>query len=206
MALTSIHEVGDPVTPSEAGQRVWLQGRFDASQQVRVVDRSLDGQPGSWVLTSFVLSAGGKKVRVPVVRGWLPAEVENVPPSPRGQVRVAGYLEPSEPDALRDPTRDVPEGEVEIVSSSELVGLWEPPLLQGFVLASKAIPGQPLEAVPPPAREATTSVDWQNLAYAIQWWLFAAFACFWFWRMFQLEQREHSSGGAPDTAADLPLP
>ena len=38
-----------------------------------------------------------------------------------------------------------------------------------------------LERVPPP--EVTGGLKWRNAAYALQWWVFAAFAAFMWFRM-----------------------
>ena len=66
-----------------------------------------------------------------------------------------------------------------------------------------------VEEVTPPAR-VSVNTDWQNLAYAIQWWLFAAFAIFWFGRMVWLEaedrrmqQTESSSEASESSDSDL---
>ena len=58
----------------------------------------------------------------------------------------------------------------------------------------------------------SVNTDWQNTAYAIQWWLFGLFAIFWFGRMarVELEDRRAASpgrdhplqGGRMDAAGD----
>jgi cytochrome oxidase assembly protein ShyY1 len=131
------------------------------------------------------------------VRGWLP-QGEQPPAPPTGEQRITGWLEPTEPDALRDPTREpLPDGDVQIISSPELLSLWRPPLFQGFVLQDQPPARAPLAQVSPPTR-VVESTDWQNGAYAIQWWLFGVFAIFWFFRMVRVEledQRANQQGG-----------
>ena len=174
-------------TQADAGRRVAVSGSFDGSRQLLVVDRLGGGQSGAWVLTAFAL-AETQGVTVPVVRGWLP-EGEPPPAPPEGEVRLEGWLEPSEPTTLRESGRDpLPQGQVEIVSSPELLSLWTPaPLLQGFVIVDEPAPDVPLRPVAPPALNTDSEVDWQNLAYAIQWWLFGAVR--------DLLVRSHDAGG-----------
>lgn len=196
--LDDFHQVGEPVDPADTGRRVTVRGSYDGDRQLLVVDRLDAGEPGAWVLTAFVL-AKTPGVTVPVVRGWLP-EGESPPTPPAGEMRLEGWLEPSEPTTLRKPGRDpLPSGQVEIVSSPELLSLWTPPpLLQGFVIVDEPAPDAPMRPVAPPALTTDSEIDWQNLAYAIQWWLFGLFAIFWFVRMARVE--------AEDRRADPEVP
>lgn len=198
-ALVQVHQVGEPVHPDQAGRRVSLHGTFDADRQVLVVDRSEGGSLGSWVVTALVVEgAPDESAAIPVVRGWLP-EGEAAPRPPPGRQRIEGSLEPTEPDLLRDPERTLIDGEVELVSSAELLSLWRPPLFQGFVIQDTPPPEAPLVPVsPPPDTEVTT--DWQNFAYAIQWWLFGAFAIFWFVRMVRVDLEDASVGKMAESA------
>ena len=195
--LVDVHSVGQPVSSDEAGRRVWLRGRFDPSRQVQVVGRLNQGQVGSWVVTAMSLQgASANSAVIPVVRGWLPPG-ESVPKPPEGVQRIEGWLEPTEPDTLRDPERDaLPKDQVEIVSSAELLSLWRPPLYQGFVIQDRPPTEAPLVAVAAPER-VSVNTDWQNTAYAIQWWLFGLFAIFWFVRMarVELEDRRAAAPG-----------
>ncbi|MFL6288249.1 MAG: SURF1 family protein [Actinomycetes bacterium] len=187
-SLVEVHSVGQPVSPDQAGRRVWVRGTFDPTRQVEVVGRVNDGQVGSWVATAMTVngSSDTESAVIPVVRGWLPSG-EPVPTPPEGVQRIEGWLEPTEPDTLRDPERDpLPNGQVEIMSSPELLSLWRPPLYQGFVIQDRPSAEAPLVAVTAPER-VSMNTDWQNTAYAIQWWLFGLFAIFWFVRMVRVE-------------------
>jgi cytochrome oxidase assembly protein ShyY1 len=209
--LTDVHSVGDPVDPSDAGRRVRVTGTFDPDRQVQVIDRTNNGELGTWVVTALVVQApGGDKsgatdqAAIPVVRGWLPGG-ETVPVAPTGVQQVEGWLEPTEPDTLRDPERQpLPADQLEIVSSPELLSLWRPPLYQGFVIQDQPQPPPPLQSVSPPQR-VTHITDWQNTAYAIQWWLFGMFAVFWFGRMIRVEAEDRRSDAraGPDHSDDL---
>ena len=112
-------------------------------------------------------------------------------PSPS---RVAG---PGE-----SPTRDpVPDGQIGSVDLSVLVNTWPGDLYNAFLFLESEDPGtgEQLTKVPTPLGE--TGVRWRNAAYAVQWWVFAAFAL-WLWvRMVREEARRGQAGEAPEEVA-----
>jgi cytochrome oxidase assembly protein ShyY1 len=194
--LDDVHAPGRPVAPEDAGRRVSLTGEFDNDREVVVIERQSDGELGSWVVTAFETASGAV---VPVVRGWLP-DGESVPEAPAGEIEMVGTLEPTEPDALRDPTRGpLDSGQVEVVSSAELLSLWQPPLYQGFFIMQRPAPASPLVGIPSPARAVKVVTNWQNAAYGVQWWLFGLFAIFWFVRMVRVEAEDRrGQPGVPE--------
>ncbi len=206
-ALADVHAVGEAVPTDDAGRLVRVAGTFDPDRQALVVDRDNDGEPGSWVVTALRVPTDGEDPAeegavIPVVRGWLP-EGQPVPEPPGGRQQLTGVLEPTESDALRTRNRDpLPPGQLEIVSSAELLSLWQPPLYQGFVIQQQPTPTPPLEVVAPPSRISVVT-DWQNAAYAIQWWLFGLFAIFWFGRMVRLESEDRAV--AAGVASEAPV-
>lgn len=201
-ALTDVHRPGVPVEQQQIGRRVSVRGAFDSQRELLVVDRQDAGRPGVWVLTAFAV-AGPAGADVPVVRGWLPLG-EEPPPAPEGPQLIVGWLEPTESDALRERGREpLPAGQVEVVSSAELLSLWEPELYQGFVIQQKPAPVAPLVAVEPPSVTISPPMDWQNAAYGVQWWLFGLFAIFWFGRMLVIERDDLEAG--PDVSAPTAL-
>ena len=138
---------------------------------------------------------------IPIVRGWVSSPNLSSPP-PTGAVTVKGLLQASESDALREGFADELGGdEIALVSSPELLSRWEGRLWQGFVLLQSQEPDDPASVIEPvrepPPLERT--ISWQSLAYSVQWWLFAAFAVFFFWRMLSLEH-ETSVRSASDPA------
>ena len=83
-------------------------------------------------------------------------------------VDLRGRLQPAEvmarPAAMLDPTDEVP-----YLSTNELVMRWGIALLDGYVV----VDGLDLQLVTPPS-----GISLRNLAYAWQWWTFAAFIVF----------------------------
>jgi len=71
---------------------------------------------------------------------------------------------------------------------SLLVNRWPGSLYNAFVFATAEQPdvtsvaAPAVQRVPPPAL-VSGGLSWRNAAYALQWWVFALFAAFMWWRM-----------------------
>lgn len=164
-----------------SGRRVRAQGRYAVQQQVLVAPRRLDGQTGTWVLTPLRLSSGAT---LPVVRGFLP-EGAAVPAPPAGTVTVVGSLAPDEGPAGDGVSR--PSDQLGSVDLSVLVNRWPGRLYNAFVFASSEDPAAPVAAATGlkrvPSPEVPHGLAWRNAAYAFQWWIFAVFAAYMWFRM-----------------------
>ena len=162
--------------------KVTATGRWNGKEQLLVPDREQAGRTGLWVLTPLVRGDGSA---VPVVRGWVASAGDAAAAAPSGDVEttVTGLLQPGEPPGVRDPGAGsgLPAGQIDRVAVAQLASLWQEPLITGFVVQETQTPaaaGGPA-VVPPPT--ASGSLDWRNLSYAIQWWIFAAIGLlFWF--------------------------
>lgn len=177
-----------------ADRRVTTSGRWDPDRQVLVGRRALDGVDGVWVLTPLRLADGSA---VAVLRGWAASAADPAASPaglPAGTVAVQGVLRPGEPAAGRRPGEGsgLPAGQLDRVAITELVQRWPYPLLNGYVVLTSAQPaGQAPapRAVPVrPARE-DAGLDWRNVSYALQWWLFAGFGLFMWWRIVRDDHR-----------------
>lgn len=180
-------------TGAAADRAVVAEGGYDAARQVLVADRRLAGETGWWVLTPLVLDDGSA---VGVVRGWV-AAADNpaaaVGAVPAGRVALTGYLRPAEPPADRAPgqTSGLPAGQIDRVDLTQLIDRWPWPLLTGYVVLTGhlALDGAAVPAVAPSLRavpaipEGRGGLDLRNLSYALQWFLFAAFGLFMWWRL-----------------------
>jgi hypothetical protein len=71
---------------------------------------------------------------------------------------------------------------------SSLVNRWPGGLYNAFVFATAEQPdltsvaSPAVRRVPPPAL-VDAGLSWRNAAYAVQWWVFALFAAYMWWRM-----------------------
>lgn len=196
-------EVLTPHTPfpSEASsRRITVAGAY-ASGQVLVVDRRLVGARGAWVVAPLAVDGGGT---IGILRGFVP-DGASAPPPPTGRVEIAGALAPGESP---NPVAGLPAGHLGSVDLSVLVQRWPGELYNAFVFATtEAGPGVPaalgLDRVPPPP-PTPEGLTWRNLAYALQWWVFAAFAIFMWVKMVRDEAASEAAQRAgASTAAEV---
>jgi cytochrome oxidase assembly protein ShyY1 len=181
--LDDIASAGEELPPEVVGRTVTASGVYDPNLQLFVVDRApvVGDDPGAdggyWVLTPLRTPSGDL---LPVVRGWVDDRTK-APAPPKRTVEVTGQLQRSENSALAPTTIDAPlqADEVLIVSTAELIGIYPTrDVFDGFLLADPPSPG-----LQPAAAETAPSSGWRllNAGYALQWWFFAGFAVFvWF--------------------------
>ena len=196
VALTSVLRPHERFRGELSSRPVTASGRYDAQGQLLVPDRRLDGRAGSWVVTPFVVDGSGGTIAV--LRGFVEDGAQAGAP-PEGTLTIAGGLAPGE-----SPSRAaVGPGEVGSVDLSVLVNTWPGDLYNGFVFLEREQPatGQQLTKVPTPLGD--TGIRWRNAAYAVQWWIFAGFALWLWWRMVREEaRREQAASGVPVLSGD----
>ncbi len=170
------------------GRRITATGRYDGSAQVLVAPRLLRGERGYWVVTPLVVKSTG--ARIAVVRGFVTDPAQAAAPDLAAEVTVSGTLTAGEsPAADRSPAdAAVPAGQLAALDLSLLVNRWPGGLYNAFVFASAEQPdvtslaSPAMERVPPPT-VVDGGLSWRNAAYALQWWVFALFAAYMWWRM-----------------------
>jgi cytochrome oxidase assembly protein ShyY1 len=176
-----------PVTTETVGERARVTGEFDAGRELLVPDRALDGERGFYVLTPLRPVGGGPAV--PVVRGWLPgaADPARVPEAPRGEVTVTGALQAAESPSEVGAQAGLPPGQVGVIGAASLINVLPYEVVDGWITVREATP--PLVAVPPSAPSGTglDADAFQNLGYTAEWFVFAAFAVFMWFRLFRRE-------------------
>lgn len=171
------------VTAELVGTKVEVVGHV-AGPELRVPGRVHDGRHGALVLTPVRVADGGL---VTVVRGWVPDVTTPVEPLPDGEVRVVGWLRSGE-DADGAPSEA---GEVSRIAPAQLTNVWDAPVHTGYVVLAEVTPAQ--DPVLTPLGRPTGEGDGlnlQNLAYALQWWLFGAFAVLLWARIVRDEARD----------------
>ena len=163
--LASVAQAGAAVTDGY-GRRVTASGRYLPGVQVLVPDEE---RPGTFRVVSALRLADGDVV--PVVRGVVTAPTS--PPPPAGDERETGLLLPSE----EAPAGDLPAGQLSSVRIPTLAQVWPGPLVSGYVTLDAAdAAAQGLRPAVATLPEASGRL--RNGAYAIQWWVFAAFALY----------------------------
>lgn len=192
----ALDSVLDPHTdfPNHLSTRpVTATGEF-GEDQVVVANRRLGGRAGFWLVAPLTLDSTG--ATLPVLRGWLPTPTD-LPPVPSGTVTVTGGLAPPESPVSGEAP---PEGQLGSIDTSVLVGRWSGDLYNAFVFQQTEEPSPEagslgeLERVPTPLGDS--GVKWRNAAYAMQWWVFALFALYMWWRIVRddSEKAEVGSG------------
>lgn len=179
------------------GRAVTATGEFDASRQVLVAKRQ-GGADGVWVVTPLRTATGAL---VPVVRGFAPSTAGQpagpaaVAAPPSGPVTVSGTLEP--PDAPAGPGADTPAGTLGAADTADLVNRWGGPIYNVLLFGTAGSAGSAgLALVPAPAADGGGSLGLRNAAYALQWWLFAAFAVLLWWRMVRQDAADRLAAAA----------
>ncbi|MFJ1671068.1 SURF1 family protein [Streptomyces bottropensis] len=175
-----------PVDKETSGALATVTGRY--GKQLLVPNRELDGRNGFYVLTLLRTDDG---TALPVVRGWLPgaATAGRVPAAPSGEVTVAGSLQASEtPGSNGVPVQGgLPAGQTSAISAAALVNLVPDDLYDAWVTLDKADSG--MKAVPATAPQ-DTGLDlkaFQNLGYTGEWFVFAGFVVFMWFRLVRRE-------------------
>ena len=165
--VTEVAVAGAPVRDGY-GRTVTATGRYRSDQQLLV---PLAGATGAYrVLSALELPDGSV---LPVVRGVVRGDLVAVrpPPVPSGSLAQAGVLLPSE-DAGSDL---LPAGQLSSVRVPALAQLWPQRMVEGYLVLSPAYAeAQRLEPAPLVLPEGEGRL--RNGAYAVQWWIFAAFA------------------------------
>ncbi len=187
-----------PVDKVTSGRQASARGRYDTGHQLLVPDRTLERQgdrsrqQGFYVLTMLRTDSGKA---LPVVRGWLPgdantkADAAKVPAPPKGEVTVTGALQASENQGTDGVQADggLPRGQLGMISAASLVNIVPYEVYDAWITLADA--QAPLRAVPPAAAEGS-GLDlkaFQNLGYTGEWFVFAGFVVFMWFRLFRRE-------------------
>ncbi|MGN5632863.1 SURF1 family cytochrome oxidase biogenesis protein [Streptomyces sp. AC154] len=174
--VASLTSPGHVVPRSDYWRAVKATGTYDEKHEVVVRRRtSTDGSIGFHVLVPFDLKGGGT---VMINRGWIATADDqrafpDVPAAPKGEVTVTGRLKADETtgsSGIKD-LSDLPDRQVMLINSAQQVKLLSRPVLGGYLEQTGPVPsGDRPELIEAP----DDSSIGPHMAYAVQWWLFAA--------------------------------
>ncbi|MEU9204263.1 SURF1 family protein [Streptomyces sp. NPDC048332] len=201
-----------PVDTVTSGRPATASGTY--ADQFLVPGRKLGDRSGFYVLDMLRTDSGKA---LPVVRGWLPGKAGQtpVPAAPTGRVTVTGDLQASENTGTEgvDAKGGLPDGQVGMISAASLVNLVRYDVYDAWVTlqdtgagtgaagtgasgtsdaALTDTPGKSgaeLRPVPAAAPEGS-GLDlkaFQNLGYTGEWFVFAAFVVFMWFRLLRRE-------------------
>lgn len=178
-----------PVTTESSGRPAVATGSY--ADQFLVPGRELDDRTGFYVL-NLLRTDGGKAL--PVVRGWLPGTPDSteVPAAPAGEVTVTGDLQASENTGSTgvDLRGGLPEGQLGMISAASLVNLVPYDVYDAWVTLTEPEPGDTTLKPVPAAAAQGSGLDlkaFQNLGYTGEWFVFAGFVLFMWFRLVRRE-------------------
>ena len=191
LPLTSVMGPDDPFPGNRVGQPVILAGTWVPSGTVFVSGREQDGVEGYWVVTPLATPGSGDPA-IPVVRGWVESPAD-APGSPTGPAQLVGWLQPPEGTGQVDADRS--DDVLPQLRIADLIQRVDQDLYGAYaVLADSAGPASggvetsnpgsaglrpaALEQLPDAGRFTAL----RNLLYALEWWVFGAFAAFIWWQ------------------------
>ena len=171
--LTDVIGSYDPFPGQDVGRPVEMSGTWiDGGFWVR--DRTLGDRDGYWAVAPLQVDDAA----VLVVRGWA-EEPDPALLAATGEAEVTGWLQAPEGSMATDddPSDDV-FPEIRVADAVQRVDV---DLYSAYAISQEPADGleaAELEALPSPSR--FTGV--RNLLYAVEWWVFGAFAAFIWWR------------------------
>ncbi|MDN3297798.1 SURF1 family protein [Streptomyces ficellus] len=203
--VTELTSPGHTVPRSDYWRAVTATGTFDTAHEVVVRRRtSADERIGVLVLTPLVLDDGRA---VLVNRGWIPAAADqmsfpDVPPAPRGEVTVTGRLKADETtgsSGIKD-LSGLPPRQVMLINSEQQAESLDREVLGGYLEQTAPRPaGDTPELIPEPDHDSIGP----HMAYAVQWWLFAAGVPVGWLVLVRREKRDRAEAAAA-TSGDTP--
>jgi cytochrome oxidase assembly protein ShyY1 len=204
--VSGLTSPGHTVPRSDYWRAVTATGTFDTEHEVVVRRRtSDDDRIGFHVLTPLALEGGGT---VLVNRGWIPAADDQrsfpkVPAAPTGEVTVTGRLKADETtgsSGIKD-LEGLPDRQVMLINSAQQSELLARPVLGGYIEQTGP---EPAGGTPEMIAAPDDGSIGPHMAYAVQWWLFAAGVPVGWVILVRREKEDRRQAAAQDEAAGQP--
>jgi cytochrome oxidase assembly protein ShyY1 len=197
VALQSLFSMDSGLPAKAVGRRVTVTGTWGPpADQIYVSDRSYANRNGFWVITPVLLDStstpSSSTGAVMVVRGWVPTTSDPATKAPAGRVELTGAVTASE---AQDSSGDAAKGRVlQSLRIPTIVHMVDYRVYDAFVILASSTPAvaSTAPAVVPAPSPPTEQAGLRNVAYAFQWWIFAAFTL-WMWGRMVLDA--HRSTG-----------
>jgi surfeit locus 1 family protein len=191
VALEDVMGPDDPFPGDQVGRPVEVTGEWLPEGTFFVSDRAVGDEEGYWAVVPLAVGGAGEPA-IPVVVGW---STEPVLPEPlTGEADVTGWLQPPEGTGAvdDDPDDDV----VPQLRIADAVQRVDVDLYGAYLVARDPAPdltAAGLDQLP----EVGTFTALKNLLYAVEWWVFGAFAAFIWWRWVRDQRAVDRVGDSP---------
>jgi surfeit locus 1 family protein len=191
VALEDVMGPDYPFPGDQVGRPVEVTGEWLPEGTFFVSDRAVGDEEGYWAVVPLAVGGAGEPA-IPVVVGW---STEPVLPEPlAGEADVTGWLQPPEGTGAvdDDPDDDV----VPQLRIADAVQRVDVDLYGAYLVARDPAPdltAAGLDQLP----EVGTFTALKNLLYAVEWWVFGAFAAFIWWRWVRDQRAVDRVGDSP---------
>ncbi|GAA4116330.1 SURF1 family protein [Enteractinococcus coprophilus] len=202
VALTEHFQPEVPMMGDQADQMVTFTGHLNPQHSVQVGPRLRDGVEGFWLVSSATVQGAPADNRIPVVWGWSEEQTEangeeltrlfeeSTGISAQDDIEFTGRLIPGE-GPTPNTNHFIEPKRTQMLATAELANLWDQPLYAGYVVAETfAVNGTEhvvsgatgIEGVETAPQPEESQVAWLNVFYAIEWFIFAVFSLYLWWR------------------------
>ena len=182
-ASVPIAEVAAPASSAgiAVGRQVTISGTWADQDAVLISGRSVEGEDAVLLVRALTVDADatgtGETATIAVIVGWRPADSPMAPDDGPAHVTLSGYLRAPEEATPASGHEGAPiPGTVwsDTISPSELAQTWPPPLYS--VVFADYAGSESWAPLPPPPPEH--HLNFRSILYALEWWVFGAFALF----------------------------